>query len=158
MFLRRSRAAGHPSTTAADMTAEERAAMLERVREGIAELAVARRDVDRQAAELRAQLEQLDGLAQRVALSGMFQHGVEILDHQQSLAAQLTEVDRERAELDDMDRQLRGAERRLATDPHDNTQTPGTPQSDDTPRSLDTEPAVASERIRSLTRLESASS
>jgi len=155
MFLRRSRTAEHTASSVADMTAEERSALLERVRDGIAELAVTRREVDRQAAELREQLAQLDGLAQRVALSGLLQHGVDILDHQQALAAQLADVDRERFELEDMDRQLRAAERRLATNPLDTTQTPGTPQADDAPRS---EPTMTPERIRSLARLESASS
>jgi hypothetical protein len=155
MFLRRSRTAEHSATTAGNMTAEERAALLERVRDGLSELAVTRREVDRQATELREQLAQLDGLAQRVALSGLLQHGVDILDHQQALAAQLAEVDRERFELEDMDRQLRAAERRLATNPRDANQTPGTPQSDDSTRS---EPTMTAERIRSLARLESASS
>lgn len=138
------------------MTTEERAGLLAKIREGLSDLAEARRDLDRQSLELHAQLEQLDGLAQRVALSGLLQHGVDILDHQHALSAELAEVERERMDLAAMEERLLIAERRLTGGSSD--QPSGMTGDGEMPLSRDVEPAPSTERLRSLPRLESASS
>lgn len=89
--------------------------MLRKVKQGLLEVATSRRQVEFQAKKLRERLPQLDEQAQRALAAGREDLARIALQRKQSCLTELTQLDRQAAEIAEEERKLTAAERQFSS-------------------------------------------